>query len=169
MNSDVSLSFNVDPAPRLTVPWRHPARVLRAEQVLPVPLEQVFPFFADAGNLEALTPPWIRFRIDTPRPIAMHEGAIIEYHLRIRGLPIRWRTRITCWEPGVRFIDMQERGPYRLWHHEHRFEALPGGTRCVDIVHYAHIGTPIGERLMVRPDLRRIFAFRARALAARFR
>lgn len=168
MSAAAALAFTIETAPGLTIPWKGKARVLRAEQVLPRPVDEVFPFFSDAGNLEALTPPWIRFHIDTPRPIVMRENAVIEYRLRIRGLPIRWRTRITVWEPGVRFVDVQERGPYRLWHHEHRFESSPGGTRCIDTVHYAHPGTALGERLVVRPDLRRIFAFRAEALAARF-
>src|SRR5579871_5848818 len=89
------------------------------EQFLPRPLEEVFPFFADAGNLPILTPPWLHFHILTTRPIEMRRGALIDYRLRIHGLPIRWQSEIVEWDPPHRFVDEQRRGPYRLWHHEH--------------------------------------------------
>ncbi len=101
---------------------------LRREQTLPGTPDEVFPFFADAGNLEAITPPYLRFEIVTPRPIEMGEGTLIEYKLRLHGLPISWLTRIEVWEPGVRFVDQQMRGPYALWHHTHEFEANGDGT-----------------------------------------
>jgi ligand-binding SRPBCC domain-containing protein len=128
----------------------------------------VFPFFADAANLNELTPAWLNFRIVTPAPIVMREGAIIDYRIVLKVLPMRWRTRIAAWEPPHRFVDEQIRGPYALWHHEHRFLAERGGTRCVDRVRYAHWGGAIGERLLVRPDLERIFAYRREAMLRLF-
>ena len=145
-------------------------QTLVREHRLPGTPAEVFPFFADAGNLEAITPPWLRFRIVTPRPIAMHEGALIEYRLRLRGLPIRWRTRIDAWDPGVRFVDRQLSGPYRLWHHTHTFEPLPGGdTLMRDEVRYELPLGALGEvahRMLVRRDLARIFDHRAHRIRA---
>jgi ligand-binding SRPBCC domain-containing protein len=143
--------------------------VLRQEQVLPGTPDEVFPFFADAGNLEAITPDWLGFRIVTPRPIEMRVGTLIEYRLRLHGLPISWLTRIEEWEPGVRFVDAQLTGPYRLWHHTHEF-APDGdrGTRMCDTVRYALPFGPLGEiarRAFVARDLERIFAFRRDAVA----
>lgn len=131
---------------------------------LPRPVEEVFPFFADAGNLERLTPPWLRFRILTPRPVEMRPGALIDYRLRVHGLPLAWRTRIEAWEPPHRFVDAQLRGPYRLWHHTHTFEPLDGGTLCRDVVRYAVPGGALVDRLLVRRDVERIFAFRRQEL-----
>ena len=144
---------------------------LRREQVLPGPPEDVFPFFADAGNLEAITPPELSFDIVTPRPIDMHVGTLIEYRLRLHGLPISWLTRIEVWEPGVRFVDQQLRGPYALWHHTHEFErTADGDTRMRDTVRYAIPFGPFGELahlLFVRRDLDRIFDFRTEEVARR--
>ena len=106
--------------------------VLRREQRLPGSPEAVFPFFADAGNLEAITPPWLGFEVVTPRPIEMRAGALIEYRLGLHRLPIAWLTRIEEWEPGVRFVDMQLTGPYRLWHHTHEFAPRRGGRHRHD-------------------------------------
>ena len=145
--------------------------VLRREQRLPGTPAEVFPFFADAGNLEAITPPWLGFRVVTPRPIEMREGALIEYRLRLHGLPISWLTRIEEWVPGERFVDVQLSGPYRLWHHTHEFRPLPGGgTLMTDTVRYALPFGPLGclaHRVLVRRDLERIFDFRERAVPAR--
>jgi hypothetical protein len=88
-------------------------REFSTELWLPLPPEKLFPFFADAANLDALTPPWLNFHIVTPPPIAMREGALIDYRLRVRGVPLRWRTRINVWQPPHRFVDEQIRGPYR--------------------------------------------------------
>lgn len=142
-----------------------PSRLLTFQTTIPRPLTEVFAFFADAGNLERLTPGFLRFRIQTPLPIQMAAGTLIDYRIRLHGIPIRWRTRIAVWEPPLRFVDEQLRGPYRLWRHEHTFEATGGGTVCRDRVEYRHWGGPIGERLMVRPSLERIFAFRQATLA----
>ncbi|MFZ5787076.1 MAG: SRPBCC family protein, partial [Acidobacteriota bacterium] len=138
--------------------------LLTSELVLPRPREEVFPFFADARNLERITPPWLRFRILTPGPIGMREGALIDYRLRIHGVPVRWRTRIAAWEPPFRFVDEQVRGPYRSWVHEHLFDAVDGGTLCRDRVEYAVPGGAVVARLLVRPDTERIFAYRREVL-----
>ncbi len=129
----------------------------------------MFAFFGDALNLESITPPWLGFRVVTPRPIAMGPGTLIEYRLKLHGMPVRWRTRIAVWEPPHRFEDVQLSGPYRLWHHTHEFELAPdGGTTMRDTVRYALPLGPLGtaaHRLFVERDLRRIFAFRRDAVA----
>ena len=137
---------------------------LRREQLLPGTPDEVFPFFADAGNLEAITPPWLGFQITTPRPIEMHVGTIIEYALELHRLPIRWLTQIEDWEPGVRFVDAQLHGPYTLWHHTHEFEPDGDGhTLMRDTVRYALPFAPLSEiahRAVVARDLARIFDYR---------
>ncbi len=144
-------------------------RLLTSEQVVGAPLDRVFAFFADAGNLETLTPEFLRFRILSPRPIAMHTGTLIDYSIRLYGVPMRWRSRITVWEPGVRFVDEQVKGPYSLWVHEHTFEAVRderGGeaTRVRDVVRYAAPLDWLSHRWFVRPNLGRIFAYRRGAI-----
>ena len=138
--------------------------LLRREQTLPGAPDDVFRFFADAGNLEAITPPWLGFSIVTPRPIDMAIGTTIEYELKLHGLPISWLTQIGDWQPGRRFVDAQLRGPYALWHHTHEFEPAPGGATLMrDTVRYALPYGPLGalaHRLFVRRDLERIFDFR---------
>lgn len=141
---------------------------LHAELWLPRPRVEVFPFFADARNLETLTPPWLRFEILTPLPIEMRVGCLIDYQLRLHGLPLRWRSEITVWEPPTRFVDEQRRGPYRFWAHEHRFVEHDGGTWVGDHVRYAVWGGRLLEALFVRPDLNRIFAYRRDKLRALF-
>lgn len=143
-------------------------RTFRSHLWLPLPPGDLFPFFADAGNLEAITPPWLNFHITTPGPIEMREGALIDYRLRVRGLPLRWRTRINVWEPPHRFVDEQLRGPYRRWIHEHRFEAADGGTLATDTVRYATPFDFLVHNWLVRPDIERIFAHREQALKKRF-
>ncbi|MGD7652474.1 MAG: SRPBCC family protein [Verrucomicrobiales bacterium] len=127
---------------------------------LPKPVGEIFDFFADARNLQLLTPPFLGFRILTPMPVEMKPGTIIDYKLRVHGLPIFWRTEISEWEPGRRFVDQQLRGPYRLWHHEHTFEPRDGGTLVSDKVRYAVLLDPIIHPLFVKPDVQRIFSFR---------
>lgn len=141
---------------------------LHNEQWLPGAPEAVFDFYADAFNLELLTPPWLRFRVLTPAPIAMAPGAEIEYRLRLHGVPLGWRSRITAWEPPYRFVDTQIRGPYRRWVHEHTFAARDGGTLARDSVEYDLPGGWLADRLLVRRDLERIFAYRRERLAGIF-
>lgn len=147
--------------------------LLERTQRLPGTPGEVFPFFADAANLEAITPSWLHFRIVTPQPVAMHAGALIEYRLRLHGLPVRWRTRIEEWDPGVRFVDQQISGPYALWHHTHEFTPDGDGhTLMRDVVRYALPFGALGElarRAFVGRDLERIFAFRAAEVARRSR
>jgi ligand-binding SRPBCC domain-containing protein len=143
-------------------------RLFTAELWLPRPRDEVFRFFGDATNLEAITPPWVNFHILTPAPIVMRPGTLIDYRLRLHGFPLRWQTEITAWEPSVRFVDEQRRGPYRLWRHTHTFEDKDGGTLCRDRVEYAVWGGALIERLFVRRDVARIFAFRQQALTERF-
>ena len=144
--------------------------VLRREQRLPGAPRDVFEFFADAHNLEAITPPWLGFRVLTPRPIDMRPGALIEYRLALHRLPLRWRTRIAVWDPPRRFVDVQIAGPYRLWHHTHDFEPDGrGGSVMRDTVRYALPAGPLGalaHRVLVRRDLAAIFDFRHEAVLA---
>jgi len=145
--------------------------LLETDQWVPAPLERVFPFFADARNLERITPPQLSFRILTPQPIEMREGALIDYALRMDGVPMRWRSRIDRWEPGRAFVDRQLAGPYARWIHTHAFEAEAGGTRVRDRVEYALPLDPLSRPLhglLVRPRLTRIFRFRHEVIAREF-
>lgn len=144
--------------------YRHESSV-----TVPRPRPEVFAFFADAGNLERLTPPWLSFEVLTPQPVEMRAGRLIDYRLRIRGLPVRWRTRIAAWEPPRRFADEQLEGPYRRWFHEHDFEEAAGGaaTKVRDRVSYEVPGGPLApliHRLLVRRDVEKIFAYRTERL-----
>ena len=141
---------------------------LEAEIWLPKPPEAIFPFFADASNLEVLTPPWLNFQVLSPEPIEIDEGTFIRYKLRFRGIPFRWDSEITAWEPPHRFVDEQRRGPYRQWIHEHAFEPQDGGTLARDVVQYAVPGGWLVDRLVVRRDIERIFQYRRRKLAELF-
>ena len=143
-------------------------REYTAELWLPRPPEEVFSFFADAANLDAITPPWLHFHTITPQPIEMREGTLIDYRLRVHGVPLRWRTLISVWEPPFGFVDEQLRGPYRLWHHEHTFEAHEGGTLARDRVRYAVLFDSVVHRWLVRPDIEKIFQYRTKALLKRF-
>ncbi len=138
-------------------------RTLEAEMWLPLDVRTVFAFFSDAGNLEALTPPWLKFNILTPQPISMAAGTLIDYKLYLHHVPIRWRTEITAWNPPVQFVDEQLSGPYHLWRHRHDFEERDGGTWVRDHVDYRSRGwilEPIVNRLLVAPDLLAIFTYR---------
>jgi ligand-binding SRPBCC domain-containing protein len=139
--------------------------VLERRQLFARPLDEVFAFFAEARNLEAITPPWLRFEVLTPEPIEMRAGTLISYRLRWRGVPIRWRTEIVAWQPPWGFVDRQLRGPYRLWVHEHRFAADQDGTSVADRVTYAVPFGTLVQRLVVGPDVEAIFDYRAERLA----
>jgi ligand-binding SRPBCC domain-containing protein len=144
--------------------------VLEARSMLPLPLDQVFPFFAAATNLEALTPPWLRFSIVTPAPIDIRRGSLIDYRLRLHGVPLRWRTEIVEWEPPHLFVDRQVRGPYHTWLHEHRFLEVAGGVVVADRVRYRIRGGRLVHRAAnattAARDLRAIFAYRQERLQA---
>lgn len=141
---------------------------LHTTQRLPRPLGEVFPFFSEAANLEDITPPWLSFAIAGQDRAEMGEGQRIHYRLRFRGLPLRWTSEITRWEPPHAFVDEQRSGPYSLWHHEHRFREEAGQTVAEDVVHYMVPGGKPVDRLVVRSDVRRIFEHRHIALAQRF-
>lgn len=141
---------------------------LHSEILVPHPREEVFQFFSRAENLEALTPPWLHFSILSP-PAEMKVGTRMRYRLRLHGIPLRWESEITAWEPPLRFVDEQRSGPYRLWMHEHRFLEHERGTRILDSVQYAVIGGKLINRIFVAPDLNRVFEFRRRKIAEMFR
>lgn len=137
---------------------------LEAGLFLPVARERLFEFFADAFQLEVITPHWLNFHVLTPPPIVIRAGSLIDYRLRLHKIPIRWRTRISAWEPPYRFVDEQLKGPYRSWHHEHLFEEVEGGTHCRDIVDYSVLGGRWIHALFVQRDVLEIFEFRQRRL-----
>jgi ligand-binding SRPBCC domain-containing protein len=146
--------------------------VLERVQHLPRPRPEVFAFFADARNLERITPGWLRFRIVTPGEIPVAAGALIDYRLSLYGIPFAWRTRIEAFEPGRSFVDAQLRGPYRRWVHLHAFEDAPGGgTRMIDRVEYELPFGPLGALahvLFVKGALARIFDHRRACIAGLF-
>lgn len=142
---------------------------LERQQWVPRPLQEVFAFFADAGNLEELTPPWLRFEILTPRPIAIAPGTKIDYRLRWHGLPLRWTTEITQWNPPHSFEDVELAGPYQTWHHTHRFEERKGGTELTDIVRYSLPFGLLGQlahAINVKRDVEKIFDYRREKIQA---
>ena len=141
---------------------------LETELWLPRLRDEVFGFFAEARNLETITPPWLSFEVLTPAPIDMRAGAIIDYRIRVHGFPLRWRTEITEWQPPARFVDVQQRGPYTLWRHTHTFTESKGGTLCQDHVRYRPRGGAIVNWLFVRRDVERIFQYRQQHLRDRF-
>lgn len=144
---------------------------IEREQRLARPPDEVFGFFADARNLERITPTFLRFRLVGDVPDELGAGTLIRYRLRLHGIPIRWLTRIEQWEPGRRFADLQLRGPYRYWHHTHEFEPDAGGTVMRDTVRYAMRAGALGElaqRRMVESDLKRIFDHRHDRVAELF-
>jgi ligand-binding SRPBCC domain-containing protein len=136
--------------------------VYDAEMELPLPRAEVFAFFADAANLQRITPPELHFEIVTPMPFTIGQGAVIDYRLRLFGIPFGWTTRITVWEPPVRFIDDQISGPYALWVHTHTFEDRGGSTLIRDKVVYRLPFSPLGElgHPLVRRQIERIFSYR---------
>lgn len=142
--------------------------LLETTQWVPAGVEETFAFFSDAANLEVITPPFLGFEIRTPPPIEMREGTLIEYRIRLMGVPMAWLTRIDRWEPGRSFVDTQLRGPYARWVHTHTFTPADGGTRVEDRVEYALPLAPLSDpvrALFVRPTVERIFRHRHAAIA----
>lgn len=137
---------------------------LMTEQKIEKSQDELFSFFSDAHNLAQITPPWLKFRVLTPPPIEMNVGTRIDYRLKLRGIPIRWQSEITVWNPPHHFVDEQRRGPYRRWIHTHTFVAVPDGTLVRDEVEYAVLGGSLVQKLFVAPDLEKIFAYRATKL-----
>jgi ligand-binding SRPBCC domain-containing protein len=143
-------------------------RLLRAEAFIPLPRDRVFPFFAAAENLERITPPELRFRIVTPLPVEMRQGALIDYRLSLDGIPFGWRTLISEWDPPFAFTDTQLKGPYHTWIHRHTFEEVDGGTLMRDEVRWRVPFWPLGAVAMpvVRRKVARIFRHRQETLGA---
>ena len=141
---------------------------LHDELWLPRPLAEIFPFFADAANLEKITAAVAEFPRRHAHAIAMHPGALIDYRIKVHGIPITWRTEIVEWDPPHRFVDVQLKGPYRLWHHTHTFTEKDGGTLCTDDVRYYPIGGWLIHTLFVKRDVRTIFDFRRQRLTEMF-
>jgi ligand-binding SRPBCC domain-containing protein len=141
---------------------------LQTEMYIDHPLETVFKFFADAKQLERITPPWVNFKILTPMPVEMKAQLLLDYQISIHKIPIKWRTEIAVWEPPNRFVDRQIKGPYKLWHHEHLFEEIDGRTLMKDHVQYRPIGGALVHKLFVRRDLEKIFTYRQEKISEIF-
>ena len=133
---------------------------LHAKIRVDLPIEEVFGFFSDASQLGRITPDWLNFKILTPMPVELRQGALLDYKIRLHQIPIKWRTEIAVWEPPFRFVDQQLKGPYKLWYHEHIFEEADGRTIVSDNVHYIPRGGSLIHKWMVKPDLEKIFRFR---------
>ena len=148
-----------------------PTYRIERSQVIEKPREEVFAFFADAFNLERITPSFLNFRILTPPPIHMAPGTLIDYSISLYGLPMKWRTRIEEFVPNERFVDVQLKGPYRRWHHTHTFEDHPKGTLMTDLVDYEMPLGPLGSFarfLVVRRQLEQIFDHRVTEIGSFF-
>jgi ligand-binding SRPBCC domain-containing protein len=140
----------------------HGTRIFTARQWIKGSPSENFPFFSAAENLETITPPWLNFRIVAKSTPDVREGMLIDYKLKIKGVPVKWRTRIENWDPPHKFVDTQLRGPYKTWHHTHRFEQLGQGTLMTDVVRYRMHAWPIGDFAlpMVKNDVNSIFRYR---------
>lgn len=145
--------------------------ILRSEQCIARPIDEVFAFFADAWNLEKITPPWLGFRILFMSTDSIEEGTTIRYRLRLHGIRFYWRTEICEWNPPHCFVDEQTKGPYKRWRHTHRFEAHGSRTKMIDEVQYS---LPLGflgravHAVKVRRDVSRIFDYRRQQIDALF-
>lgn len=138
-----------------------PHRFHREMQV-PQSLERTFEFFSQPENLARITPPWMHFRMTTPPPVVMRKGATLAYTLRVKGVSLHWLTDIEEWNPPFEFVDIQARGPYKLWRHTHRFTQLDGSTSISDTVEYELPFGILGQIVhpLVARDLDRIFNYR---------
>ena len=137
---------------------------LSTEHLIKKPLDEVFSFFSDAHNLTEITPPQMHLVVLTPRPIEMEVGTHIDYRFKLRGIPVRWQSEITEWNPPHFFADEQRRGPYQCWIHKHTFDETDGGTLVGDEVEYAVLGGGLINKLLVRPDIEKIFEYRSEKL-----
>jgi len=150
----------------MTTPYK-----ISYNQLVPRPLEEVFAFFSRAENLEAITPEWLKFRVVSVMPEPVQKGTLIEYRLKLHGIPLHWTSQIVEWNPPHKFVDLQLQGPYKLWRHTHVFTAEGGNTRIHDEVLYS---LPLGvlgrmaHTMLVSGDIKRIFTFRASAVRAHF-
>ena len=145
---------------------------LKKQITVQAPINEVFNFFQRPENLDLLTPPWLEFNIMTPQPLAMHPGAVFDYSIKNHGIPMRWTGIIADYDPPHRFVDLQLRGPYAFWHHQHLFEETQDGTQITDLVHYQLPLGPLGKfahRLFVHRDLEKIFNYRCEKMNTRFR
>ena len=138
--------------------------LFETRHTLEQPLTEVFDFFSNAHNLVRITPPGLHLNVLTPAPIEMFAGTLIDYKLKLRGIPLRWQTEITEWNPPHAFVDVQRRGPYRLWQHTHTFTETVEGVVVEDSVEYAVWGNQLIDKLFVRPDIEKIFAYRSEQL-----
>ncbi len=148
-----------------------PTYTLTFTQNVPRELPEVFAFFSRAQNLEVITPSWLNFKILTVTPEPIQQGTLIHYSLRLHGIPLLWTSKIIEWNPPHRFVDLQLRGPYKLWRHEHHFEALDDGTLITDTVTLAlpfGILGQIAYKIKIRSDVQKIFAFREGKIRAFF-
>ncbi len=143
--------------------------LFKTQQTLEQPITEVFEFFSNAHNLAEITPPSMHLEILTPAPIDMCLGTCIDYRLKLRGIPIRWQSEITEWNPPYAFADEQRRGPYRLWRHTHTFDETENGVSVGDVVEYAVWGNGLINKFFVRPDIEKIFAYRSEQLDKIFR
>jgi ligand-binding SRPBCC domain-containing protein len=154
----------------LNIDWDNDQRawILRSSVTLPTSRDTLFSFFSDAFQLEQITPQWLNFRILTPPPIDIKTGTLIDYSLRLRGFPIRWRTEISSWDPPYSFIDRQLKGPYSLWEHLHTFDQVEGGTLVSDQVRYRVPGGALTHYLFVKSELLKIFSYRQQQMLKLF-
>ena len=144
---------------------------LRRQVLIPAPIEKVFSFFSAAENLNLITPPWLHFKILTPLPVRMEKNALIDYSIKLLGVPMIWKTEITAWQPPESFVDWQIKGPYRVWEHTHLFEEKKESTQMTDIVRYAVPGfvlSPFVHFFFVRPRLEKIFGYREQSMLELF-
>lgn len=145
--------------------------ILKRETILNLPVNEVFDFFSKAENLDKITPPVLGFRIITPLPVDMKKGTLIDYKIKLNGIPFDWKTEITEWEPPFYFTDTQIKGPYKMWVHQHRFEDQNGRTKMTDIVNYLSPGgffEFIPHNLIVKNKVEYIFDYRGKILAEIF-
>jgi hypothetical protein len=153
-------------------PYRDGDQVFLAEQYFPLPVEKVFPFFAKAENLESITPPLLNFQVQSVSTPDIQRGTLIEYRLKVHGVPMGWRTLIDDWKPNEMFVDTQLKGPYKKWHHTHSFEKLGSGTLMRDVVRYQLPVGKLGQIFggsFVRGDVEKIFSYRRQAVPSLLR